>query len=190
MRAWKRHAYSDEELVRLLIRRGNDVFFEQLYDRYFSKVYYQCLSYVKNKDLAKDLAQEVFIKVYDRLAKFNFKASFTTWIYKVTRNYCFDYLRKEKKFIDIPPEEADLLGITEPPDSEIIQIEKDRLQLILGELSAIDRELLMLKYGYDWQIDEIAEVTELSEGAIKMRIKRAKAKIKHRYEALYPHSYS
>ena len=68
-----------------------------LYDRYAEKVYHKCISFVKDVDLAQDLAHDVFLKTFLNLAKFEGKSKFSTWLYSLTYNFCIDYLRKNNK---------------------------------------------------------------------------------------------
>ncbi|RMG28671.1 MAG: RNA polymerase sigma factor [Bacteroidetes bacterium] len=177
---------TDEALVKELLETGNHSCFEQLYQRHVRQVYYQCFTYVKDEMIAQDLCQEVFIKVYDKLSQFQYKSSFTTWLYRVSRNVCLDYLRKhQKEMFEKDPAE----GLQEPEaevpavaDSELMELKSDQLQHIMDQLKIEEREILMMKYAYDWPIEEIAAVMDLSIPAVKMRLKRAKAKVKKRYE--------
>ena len=70
--------------------------FEELIIQYEKKVYNVALRVLKNPDDAMDISQEVFIKIYKNLDKFDGKASFSTWLYRITTNTCIDELRKRK----------------------------------------------------------------------------------------------
>jgi len=91
----KLSSIEDEELVRLQLETGKTLYFEQIYRRYFKKVYYQVLSYLKDAEASQDLAQDIFVKLFDRLSKFRGKSTFSTWLFSFARNAFFDYLRKQ-----------------------------------------------------------------------------------------------
>ncbi len=174
---------SDEALVLAYLKSGNEVLFGLLYKRYHQKVYHHCLSYTKNEELARDLSQDIFLKIHDKISRFQHKSSFSTWLFQITRNHCLDFLKSAGYRLqsnEEPPPERD-----EIPDSELFQIKAERLKIILDEVSPEIRELLMMKYAFDWQIDEIAEKLDSTEGAIKMKLKRAKEKVLDIYEKKY-----
>jgi RNA polymerase sigma factor (sigma-70 family) len=176
---------TDEELVRQLLATGNALYFEQLYNRYFSKVYYQTLSYLKESEEARDLTQDIFVKLYDRLAKFQGKSSFSTWLFSFARNSVIDYLRKKGKLKEESLDEAQVESIPEVEDNELLQLRADRLAHVLEEIPPDDKAVLIMMYANEWKMDEIAEVMGLSLSAVKMRLKRAKAKVLLLYQQKY-----
>lgn len=172
----------DEEVIARYLDSGNSAFFQQLYDRYFSKVYYQCLGYIHDEAIAEDLTQDIFLKLHGRLAQFQGKSRFSTWLFSIARNKCLDHLRKYGNQLGEEAFTTQAEEIEEVDDRALFQIRVDQLNLILNALPIADKELLMMKYAHDWQIDEIAETTGLTEGAIKMRLKRAKFKVIEAYK--------
>ena len=175
----------DEELVELILKTGNSQYFEIIYNRYFSKVYYQILSYVKDNEEARDVSQDVFVKLYDNLSKFRAKSTFSTWLYSFARNAVLDHLRRKGKLKEDPADEEKLESIPEPGDDELLRIKADRLAYILDQIHPDDKALLIMKYAHEWQMDEIAEKMDLSLSAVKMRISRAKQKVLSMYEKTY-----
>ncbi|MEM7371498.1 MAG: sigma-70 family RNA polymerase sigma factor [Bacteroidota bacterium] len=174
---------SDETLVKQLLDTGKDRYFEELYRRYSQKVYYQCLSYTKDSESAKDLMQDSFMRLYDKLGKFSFRSSLSTWVFQLVRNLCLDYLRKQTnwKHEEEMTEEAEMPEIEE---KELLGLDARRLTIAMRSLSFQDQELLMLKYGHEWRINDISEITNLSVPAIKMRLKRAKSKVHKIYQQI------
>ncbi|NJM78503.1 MAG: sigma-70 family RNA polymerase sigma factor [Flavobacterium sp.] len=83
---------TDDELVKKITKSNNTIYFGHLYDRYETKVYNKCYSFVHNVDEAKDLTQDVFLQVFIKLKTFSFKSKFSTWLYSVTYNFCVNYL--------------------------------------------------------------------------------------------------
>lgn len=65
--------------------------FSLLYNRYVKKVYAKCISILKEESLARDATQEIFLKIFLNLIRFEEKARFSTWVYAITYNYCIDF---------------------------------------------------------------------------------------------------
>lgn len=162
-----------------------------LYDRYAEKVYHKCISFVKDVDLAQDLAHDVFLKTFLNLAKFEGKSKFSTWLYSLTYNFCIDYLRKNNKTI-VNSDEV-LVNIPDDDDEknerELLSIASERLQDVLELIPADDKMILLMKYQDDLSVKEIQGALELSESAVKMRVKRAKAKAVEVYKLKYKDEY-
>lgn len=180
----------DETLVNLIQRSRSAEYFEVIYDRYAGKVFNKSLSFTKDKAEAEDLTHDIFVKVYFKLASFNFQSKFSTWLYAVTYNFCIDYQKKQQKeqaaiasYI-----EEEIREMEEPSDQELFEIQVDRLKSVMNMLSLDERVLLLLKYQDDLSIRELMEVTALSESAIKMRLKRTKAKLLKLYKDRYAHN--
>jgi len=179
---------SDEDIVRQLQEEMDTKLFGQLYDRYVTKVFHKCLSMSRDRDLAKDLAHDIFLKAFLNLSKFSFRSSFSTWLYSITYNYCLDHLRKAQRMhtqsvderFDLEDDQDDLY------EKELFKIRSGRLQVVLGEIGPEDRGLLLMKYQEELSIKEIMEVMALSESAVKMRMLRARSRALAKYQDLYP----
>jgi DNA-directed RNA polymerase specialized sigma subunit, sigma24 homolog len=90
------HRTSDEaELVRR-VQAGDEGAFREIVERYQSKVFSIIYGILRNHNDAEDIAQQVFAKVFFSIKSFDFRSSLLTWIYKITVNECYDYLRKRK----------------------------------------------------------------------------------------------
>ena len=171
---------TDEELVEKIVKTKNSILFGEIYDRFSEKVYNKCLSFVKREEEAQDLTQDVFLKLYIKLGSFQGKSKFSTWLYTFTYNYCVNYVTRdtakkmEQQSLQIDENEYLLI---EPDDYSLFQLKVDRLQLCIELIPPEDKMLLLLKYQDDISIKDIAIGLELGESAIKMRLKRAKAKL-------------
>lgn len=179
------HKLSDQELIDHILQTGDSRYFAALYDRYFQKVYYQVIAYVKNSKEAEDLSHDIFVKLYDKLSLFKGRSSFSTWLFSLTRNAALDYLRRKGNLREQNIDESHLEHISEVDDRELLQIRSDRLAVVINALPPDDKAILIMKYAHEWQIDEIAEVMGLGESAVKMRIKRAKFKARKIYLELF-----
>ena len=86
---------------------SNKLLFNKLYEQYYPMVQQMCLGYLKGDiDLAKDLAQEVFICIWNALDSFREKSKYKTWIYRITVNTCLKYLRYRKQLVNISIDEV------------------------------------------------------------------------------------
>lgn len=173
---------TDEELVQLYLSTQRNSYFEALYTRYCDKVFRKCLSFTKNKERAEDFTHDIFIRVVTKLAGFREQAKFSTWLYSVTYNYCMDQLRspRQKEVYSDDPYQT-FAEYTDGEDAEIAEMQAQRLNQALDYLSPDERGLLMMKYQDEISIREIAEGQKLTESAVKMRLMRAKEKLRRRY---------
>ena len=183
----KRDNLSDEELVERVIETQNTADFGAIYDRYSQKVFQKCISFVKDADVAKDLAHDIFIKCYVNLSKFNFESKFSTWLYRLTYNFCIDYLRKHNRIIMSGEEE--LVNISDDDshlqEKQLLALKAERLKKVLEEIPTADKAILLMKFQDGLSLKEIMPILECGESAVKMRIKRAKAKALETYKKLY-----
>lgn len=163
--------------------------FSMIYDRYAGKIYAKCISILKDETLAQDATQEIFTKIFLNLSRFQEKARFSTWVYSITYNYCIDFLRRKKKQKDLftdeienPPDLAD----DEVSDKVLLEIEIKQLKKVLEKVPTSDRMVLLMKYQDGMSIKEIAAILDKTESAVKMKIKRAKAKAQKVRDEIFP----
>lgn len=168
----------------------NDIF-DLIYKNFSNKVYFKCFSLTKDKEIAKELTQEIFIKVFEHLKEFKGTSSLSTWIYSITYNHCIEYFRKNKKIYSSDyNNENEIYDIIDDEEeyieNKIIEeIEIDKINRILDLLNPEEKALILMKYQDNIPIKEIEKVLKLSESAIKMRLKRTKSKIIYLYNKLY-----
>lgn len=175
----------EKELVRLS-QKGNGEAFGQLVERYKTKVFNLALSSTRDRTAADDLAQEIFIKAYYSLPKFQFKSEFGTWLYRVAVNHIKDYLRKnKKKFAEISLEargEKDLsAGIEDFREKK--QTEEKRRELVQAALRSLPekhRIILTLRDIEGLSYEEIASILGLSPGTVDSRLFRARKKLREK----------
>src|SRR3954463_4891663 len=90
------HRTSDEALLVRRVQAKDELAFREIVERYQSKVFSIIYGILRNHNDAEDIAQQVFAKVYFSIKGFDFRSSVLTWVYKITVNECYDYLRKKK----------------------------------------------------------------------------------------------
>jgi len=182
---------SDEELVVLIVQSQDDRHITQLYNRYSNKIYRRTISFVKDSATAEDLTHDIFMKILMNLASFKGNSKFSTWIYSITYNYCIDYLRKkqkERKQVNTYSSESDELreSMEDVMEFESLrQIKTERLLELMNKVSVDDKMILLMKYQDNLSIKQIQSIFNISESAVKMRINRAKGKIKKLYTSEY-----
>ena len=167
---------SDNDLI-IEARNGNNTAFTNLFYRYDKKVFSIAAQYFQSSDDAKDVYQEVFIRVYKGLKKFEFRSEFSTWLFRVTTNVCLTHKAQYKKFqnVSISPDENDespkleLISSEEnEPDRQLINSEtKGKVQNAIDSLAPKQKMAFMLKHIHNYKIREIAKMMECSEGTIK-----------------------
>lgn len=173
-----------------LVRRaqaGEEAAFRTIVERYQSKVFSIIHGIVRQRNDVEDIAQQVFAKVYLSIKGFDFRSSLITWIYKITVNECFDYLRKRKvrKLVyesDLSEDEARRVENNEPTvdrqapaDSSLAQ--RDYVTKLLSRVSEEERMLLMLKEVEGYSVEELAAQTGMNENTIKVKLFRARQKL-------------
>jgi len=177
---------TDWEIIDLIISSQRSEFFEEIYDRYALKIFRKCLSFTKDEPEAKDLAHDVLVKIYLNLSKYNKKSKFSTWIYAVTFNSCVDHQAKKKKqhsLAEVLKHEAQAVEPeNDPSDEDIMEINIETLKLLLEKLSVAEKSILLMKYQDDLSIKDIANLLNAGESAVKMKLKRTKAKLIKLYE--------
>ena len=178
---------SDEGLVKVIVESKSHDDFGVLYDRYSEKVYHKCISFVKDLDLAQDLTHDIFLKVFLNLSMFNHKSKFSTWLYSLTYNFCIDYLRKNNKVRT--ESDATLANIPDNEDDrnekELLSLRAERLVTVLDLMNPDDKAVLLMKYQDDMSVKDLEDALMISESAVKMRVKRARAKAVEFYYKTY-----
>lgn len=176
---------TDDTLIDMIVATQDEKAVEELYKRYSTKIYRKCLSFVKEVSLAEDLTHDIFIKTLLNLAKFKKKSKFSTWIYSITYNYCIDFIRKSRKmnYVEITEEENKLESAEDT--THLIEIETGRMLELLNLLREDEKMILLMKYQDGMSIKDIQVSLGVSESAIKMRIKRAKEKMRVLYKKVY-----
>ncbi|GGD11936.1 RNA polymerase sigma factor [Hyunsoonleella pacifica] len=171
----------DEDLVRAIVETNDTLLFEVLYDRYAALVYNKCYGFARDEDEAKDLTQDVFLKLFVKLASFKGKSKFSTWLYAFTYNHCVNYVTRntakkiEKQSVDY--QDIENVSDHEIEDEEFLNMRVDKLKKAMELISPDEKMILLLKYQDFLTIKEIESVLGIGESAVKMRIKRAKDKL-------------
>ncbi|MEZ5195782.1 MAG: RNA polymerase sigma factor [Bacteroidales bacterium] len=176
----------DDEIIYKIRNENSSKHFKVLYNRYYSKVLDKCYSFVKNRELAEELAEDIFIKVFEKLPSFKQLSSFSSWLYSVSYNHCIDYLREKKK-LHYPnwDKENELPEIIDDTEEIIEAINYENLMTILELIHPEEKALLLMKYKDELSMKQIGVALRISEDAAKMRLKRARARVLYLYTQKY-----
>ena len=172
--------------------------FEQLVQKYDEKVLSIAATYANDPDDAKDIFQEVFMRVYKGLPKFQFRSEFSTWLFRVATNVCLSFKAKQKKRVvvsiddeyegeDGQPKELRhrLVGEMETDrhaiDSEIAM----NVQQALNTLSPQQKLVFTLRHYEGYKLREIAEMMDCAEGTVKKYLFTATKRMRKQLEGMY-----
>ncbi|HLJ13349.1 MAG TPA: RNA polymerase sigma factor [Bryobacteraceae bacterium] len=161
--------------------------FREIVERYQAKVFSIIYGILRNHNDAEDIAQQVFAKIYFSIKNFDFRSSLLTWIYKITVNECYDYLRKKRvrKLVyesDFSEEDSLRMENSEPAMDQRAPIDealaqRDLVTKLLERISPEDRSLILLKEVEGHSVEELSAMTGMNENTIKVKLFRARQKL-------------
>jgi len=176
----------DEKELVALARQGRHEAYEELVRKYQTKVYSMALNFTRNREEACDAAQEVFLKAYLALPKFNMRSEFSTWLYRISINHLKDVLRKKGRRKEVSINDvAEIRSSTEDPSSsaEIARERETQRGLVLRYLETLPekyRLILTLRDIQGMEYARIAEVLRVSPGTVDSRLHRARRLLRER----------
>ena len=172
------------------VLQGDQQSFEELIERYQHFVFTIALRYVRNREDAEEIAQDVFVKAYRSLADFKGNAKFSTWLYTIAMNTTKTFLRKVK----LPVDSLDHVKISETVDKQhsgngADLTEQRSMQLLInqaiGLLSPEDAIVITLFYKAEQSIEETGLIMGLTPNAVKVRLHRARLRLKEKLELYF-----
>lgn len=179
------------EEQRLLIKRaltGDTKAFETLIADYQLYAYNIALKMVGNPEDAKDVAQEALIKVYKHLNSFNHNASFSTWLYRIVINACYDFNRQNKQTVSLVDERdgksVDVVDHSLSAD-ELLEVDEKRqlIERALKRLPDDNRLCMVLRHIHGMSYDEISGILKVPLGTVKSRLTRGRHMLKAAVES-------
>ncbi|HVA72371.1 MAG TPA: sigma-70 family RNA polymerase sigma factor [Candidatus Limnocylindrales bacterium] len=180
----------DRELVRQAQKGASDAF-EELVRRHQRRVTAVVGGILRRREDIEDVAQQVFLKAYVSIQRFDMRSAFSTWLYKIAVNECWDYLRKKKVRplsyeADLSEEQARRVeqfvsadGVADNPGqrAELREI----VERLLADLSEEDRTMLVLKEAQGFAVEEIGTMLDLNVNTVKVRLFRARRRLAKNY---------
>jgi len=163
------------------VRKGNVQAFSYLVEKYQKLVYTLALKLLKRPEDAEELAQDTFIKAYQKLDTYEGKSKFSTWLYSITYNAGISELRKRriefKSLEDQRFSDQDEMKMHDYYSETKKEDQEKYLNLALGKLPEDDQVLVTLYYYENQSMDDISEITGLTVSNIKVKIHRARKKM-------------
>ena len=186
----KAAAQDERELVRLA-QNGTESAFEELVRRHQHRVFAVVTRILHRREDVEDISQQVFLKAFVSIRRFDMRSAFSTWLYKIAVNECWDLLRKKRVRplvyqADLSEEQVERLDAFANADRESSgqddQLEaKELVERLLSGLSEEDRAILLLKEVEGLSVNEIAEIFDLNINTVKVRMFRARANMMEAY---------
>ena len=181
----------DDQVLIKKIRKGSKAAFEELMRKYNRRIFNFVIRMVRNDEVAVELTQDFFIKIYTVIDKYNFEYKFSTWAYRICYNLVIDHIRKNQ--IQTESLDSDTVSQKEIVSSEnyvkddgfrILSDEevKTHLWKLVDGIPLKFREVILLRYIQELKYEEIADISGLPVGTVKNRIFKAKEILKQEIE--------
>lgn len=163
-------------------RRGDALAWEALVRGFQARIYGLALHYVRSPEEARDVAQEIFVRIYEKLGRFEDSDTFVPWMLRLGRNVCIDHLRRARSRgagSRIPIDDTPDLPDSRPTPETAASSEEDRriVRRALGRLSEPYREMILLKEIQGLPLEEIASMLQVPLGTVKSRSSRARLEL-------------
>jgi RNA polymerase sigma-70 factor (ECF subfamily) len=163
---------TEQELL-AACRSGDQKAFGSLYVQNQKRVFSVALNFFGgDEELAKDITQQVFLKIFGRVDEFRGQSEFTTWLYRITVNACLDEARKSRPLLSLT-DFFGVFGVKRTQDEKVYRREIcDEVQKAVAELKPKFRLPILLKYVEGLSYEEIAKVLDCSTGTVASRLNR------------------
>ena len=180
---------SDSEIISLVLS-GDHNAYATLVDRYKSYVFTLTLRFTKNREDAEEVSQDIFIKAYRSLADFKGTAKFSTWLYTIVNTTCITFLRKKRLDVKSLDDEK-TFEVADSQDSGFranLVEQKSRQTMVnqaIAMLNPDDAEIITLFYKNEQSLEEISKILGLETNAAKVRLHRARGRLKEKMEKYF-----
>lgn len=171
-------ALNDTEIIRRVLK-GEKQCFAELVNKYQNYVFTLTMRYIKNREDAEEVAQDIFIKAYKSLAGFRGSSKFSTWLYTIVSTTCITFLRKKKYEVTSIDNEK-IFNSVQHIDSNGYNVveQKSKIQMVtkaIDLLNADDAEIITLFYKAEQSLEEISTILGVETNTAKVRLHRARA---------------
>ena len=180
---------NDSEIISKVLS-GDQQAYAGLVNRYQNYVFTLSLRFTKNREDAEEVSQDIFIKAYRALADFKGNSKFSTWLYTIVNNTCITFLRKKR----LQTHSLDKEGVFEVADNQDSGLranlveQKSRVTMVneaIKMLNTDDAEIITLFYKGEQSLDEIAQILGLETNTAKVRLHRARSRLKEKMEKYF-----
>lgn len=185
VRSREKEMLSEDEVLVRRCQDNDEEAFDALFHRHLNRVYALVCHYIGDPEDARDLAQEVFVRVYTHIRSFRGESAFTTWLYRIAVNVCMEQRRKLARrgshaaFTPIEEMDRELAADEEDPMDALVRRDvQERVQKAVGALPEAHRLVITLRYFEGLSCKEIAEILDCPLGTVNSRLHYAMAKLK------------
>lgn len=176
---WNAETHHDDTPVLVKEAVQDNSKFAVLYDKYYNDVYRFIYRRVSDRDLTFDLCSVVFLKAMEKLKSYNYQGKpFIAWLYRIALNEVYMQYRKNKIDLVYHLDPEKFSSLDDDIDQELKKEQQEKLVYALSKLGKEDVDLIEMRYFSGISIDNIAEILEISENLVSVRIHRAIKKIK------------
>ncbi|MCB0607585.1 MAG: sigma-70 family RNA polymerase sigma factor [Lewinellaceae bacterium] len=174
---------ADEELVAGFRATRDESCFVELYNRYSQKIFQYCLTITKDSEVASDISQDVFLSAVEKMDQLRNPSIFKGWLFRIARNECMDYYKKNTRLRFVPADERFDLAADESGVESAREKEKmlSSVEMLFSNMEEDTRTLLGLKYFENYTIEDLEARYHVGKSAIKMRLSRARNRILNAY---------
>ncbi len=177
---------NDNEVITQVLG-GDHQAFAGLVNKYQNYVFTLALRMLKNREDAEEIAQDVFVKAYKALADFRGESRFSTWLYTIVNTTCLTFLRKKRPEIHtLDNEQVFERASNIDAGMRADQVEQKSRQSMVNQAIALlapdDAEVITLFYKAEQSLDEIARILRVEPNTAKVRLHRARARLKEKME--------
>lgn len=180
---------SDNEIISIVLN-GDKQAFAQLVDRYQNYVFTLALRMVKSREDAEEVSQDIFVKAYRSLADFRGASKFSTWLYTIVNTSCITFLRKKK--LEVHSLDNDkVFEVADSQDSGFranMVEQKSKVAMVNNSIAMLgpdDAQVITLFYKGEQTLEEIAQVLGIEVNTAKVRLHRARARLKEKMEQYF-----
>jgi RNA polymerase sigma-70 factor (ECF subfamily) len=177
---------TDTEIISLVLK-GDQNAYAVLVERYKNFVFTIVLRYIKSREDAEEVAQDIFIKAYRSLANFKGTAKFSTWLYTITTTTCITFLRKKRLDVQSLDNEkvfASADNIDGGMNANQVE-QKSRINMVneaIKLLNPDDAQVITLFYKGEQTLEEIAQILGKEQNTVKVKLHRARGRLKEKME--------
>jgi len=183
MGAQTRFAIEDYDII-LDVLAGNQNAYAEIVRKYQSRIRGYCVTALRDSALAEDAAQEIFIKAYQALERFQGKSALSTWLYRIAVNHCTDMIRKRARqktesweaLLEREGEKIEALFSAAAPEQSTDE-QKELLTKLLSHLPEKSRQMLILREVEGLSYQELAQALNCTQDAVKARLKRTRKEL-------------
>lgn len=173
-----------EELANAIVRAraGDAEAWGDLYRRFAPAIFRFCRRALPAREDAEDATIEIFMKIHEKLGQYDAQRPFSSWLYKIATNHCWDMLRRRHTRQDLETEDVENLPVASPDPGQLASLIEEQtngsLRAALSQLPSRARMVLILRYYADFNYDEIAEALSLPRPAVGVTLLRARQQLR------------